>query len=308
MWRSNMNKREIATIIRQEFAEKRWKAEQKCENYIEKLKEDDQFKTLYLNYNIANLNLIKAKHISNDVENAEKNQQKAENELKDYMKKKGLNFNKLKPQYSCKKCQDTGIVNGKMCNCLSNAIAERINKENSSYNNFHTFDMINSAKMNENSEKIYKDMYNWCESFPNQIINISLLGVPGSGKTFLLECITSKLVQKGCNVVFCTAFDFNEECRKYHLSQPSKLDSYLNCDALIIDDLGTEPVLKNITQEYFYNVINLRQINNKATLISTNLSPEQLVMRYSMRTMSRLNNKQLSKSYFFSTAVDKRTY
>ena len=303
-----MTRQEIAKQVKQEFAEKRWKAEQMCENYIEKLKQNADFKTLYLNYNIANLNLIKAKHINRNIEECSQAQKSAEDQLKTFMKNNKYSFARLTPQYSCKKCQDTGIVNGKMCNCLSNAIAERINKENSSYNNFHTFDMINSAKMNENSDKIYKDMYDWCYSFPNQIINISLLGVPGSGKTFLLECITSKLVQKGCNVVFCTAFDFNEECRKYHLSQPSKLDSYLNCDALIIDDLGTEPVLKNITQEYFYNVINLRQINKKATLISTNLLPEQLVNRYSLRTMSRLNNKQLSKSYFFSTAVDKRTY
>ena len=86
------------------------------------------------------------------------------------------------------------------------------------------------------------------------------------------------------------------------------MESFLNCDALIIDDLGTEPMLKNITQEYLYNIINLRQINKKATLISTNLIPEQLVLRYSLRTMSRLNNKQLSKLYYFNTAVDKRTY
>lgn len=303
-----MNKSEISKQVKQEFAEKRWKAEQQCENYIEKLKENAEFKTLFLNYNIANLNLIKAKHLNRDVDTKTAEQQSAQDQLKTFMKANKYNFARLTPQYSCKKCNDTGILAGKMCECLSNAIAERINKVNSSYNTFHTFDMINSAKMNENSTRIYKEMYSWCENFPSEIVNISLLGVPGSGKTFLLECITSKLIEEKFDVVFCTAFDFNEECRKYHTSQPNKLDSYLKCDALIIDDLGTEPVLKNITQEYFYNVINLRQINKKATLISTNLLPEQLVNRYSLRTMSRLNNKQLSKSYFFSTSVDKRTY
>lgn len=303
-----MNKKEISTIVRQEFAEKRRKAEQLCENYIEKLKQNEEFNALYVKYNIANLNYIKAVHSSKDVEQMEQEKLLAESNLKAYMKNNRLQFARLSPQYSCKKCNDTGIVKGKMCECLSNAIAERINKANSTYNNFHTFDMINSNKMNENSEKIYKDMFNWCENFPSEITNISLLGVPGSGKTFLLECITSKLIEKGVNVVFCTAFDFNEECRKYHMSQPNKLENFLKCDALIIDDLGTEPVLKNITQEYFYNVINLRQINKKATLISTNLEPEKLVNRYSLRTMSRLNNKALSKLYYFSTTVDKRTY
>lgn len=308
MWRCNMNKKEISILVRQEFAEKRFRAEQKCENYIEKLKEDNEFKTLYLNYNISKLNLVKAKHLSKNVEQANQDFITAEQVLKEYLKNHKISFSRLSPQYSCKNCNDTGIVKGKMCECLSTAITERMAKNNSSYHSFHTFDMINSNKMNENSERIYKEMFTWCETFPNDILNISLLGVPGSGKTFLLECITSKLISLGFNVVFATAFDFNEECRKYHCSQNSKMETYLNCDALIIDDLGTEPVLKNITAEYFYNIINLRQINRKATLISTNLNPEQLALRYSIRTISRLNNKQLSKAYYFNTSVDKRTY
>lgn len=303
-----MNRAELQKKIKQEYVERRNNANIKCENYIEKLKKDEEFKNLYLNYNIANLNLIKAKHLSRDIEKANQDFIKAEDSLKTYMKNKGQSFSKLFPQYRCKKCNDTGIVNGKMCECLSNEINQRLTESLSSYKYFNNFNMINSAKMNENSEKIYKEMYKWCESFPNDIINISILGVPGSGKTFLLECICSKLIERGFNVVFCTAFDFNEECRKYHCSQDSKMESFLNCDALIIDDLGTEPMLKNITQEYLYNIINLRQINKKATLISTNLIPEQLVLRYSLRTMSRLNNKQLSKLYYFNTAVDKRTY
>ena len=71
-------------------------------------------------------------------------------------------------------------------------------------------------------------MYKWCESFPNDIINISILGVPGSGKTFLLECICSKLIERGFNVVFCTAFDFNEECRKYSKKLEEETNIVLN--------------------------------------------------------------------------------
>lgn len=303
-----MDRFELQKKIKQEYVERRNKANIRCENYIEKLKQDEKFKTLYLSYNIANLNLIKAKHLNKEVEKFNKDFKTAEEELKNYMKEKNQSFSRLFPQYKCKKCNDTGIINGKMCECLSNEIAERMASNLSSYKYFNAFNMINSAKMNEASTKIYKDMFYWCETFPNDIINISILGVPGSGKTFLLECICSKLVEQGFNVIFMTAFDFNEECRKYHCSQDSKMDSFRTCDALIIDDLGTEPLLKNITQEYLYNIINLRQVNHKATLISTNLNGEQLALRYGIRTISRLNNKQLAKSYYFSTNIDKRTY
>lgn len=312
-----MTKQEIIKQIKNEMSKRRHTAEVNCDLYIEKLKQDPEFKTLFLNYNIANLKLIKEKHnasvttASNNLHNAEEQFDRAKESLMQYLKAHNINPSKLKPQYKCKLCEDKGIVDGKMCKCLSEEINKRLSEENSTYNKMHTFSMVNQNKMNENSNKIYKEMYNWCNTFPNEIVNINLFGSVGTGKTFLLECITSKLRENGKNVIFITAFALNEECRKYHFSQPNNLDNILSCDCLIIDDLGTEPVLKNITTEYFYNIINLRQINNKATLVSSNLNPlnekyeTELIRRYSERTISRMLNKQLSKSYVFSSP-DKR--
>jgi len=312
-----MTKQEIITKIKNEMSNRRHIAEVNCDAYIEKLKLDPEFKTLFLNYNIANLKQIKAKHLAvvNNMQEDEsviKEFESAKQSLNDYLKKYKINPAKLRPQYKCKDCEDKGIVNGKMCKCLSDEINKRLSEENSTYNKMHTFGMINQSKMNENSNRIFKEMYEWCNTFPNSILNINLFGSVGTGKTFLLECITSKLRERGFNVVFITAFALNEECRKYHFSQINNLENILNCDALIIDDLGTEPVLKNITTEYFYNIINLRQINSKATLVSSNLNPlnamyeTELIRRYTERTISRMLNKALSKSYVFNS-VDKRT-
>lgn len=312
-----MTKQEIITKIKNEMSNRRHIAEVNCDSYIEKLKLDTEFKTLFLNFNIANLKLIKAKHLA-VVNNREvdseisKEFEECKTALENYLKEHKINPAKLKPQYKCKLCEDKGIVNGKMCKCLSDEINKRLSEENSTYNKMHTFNMINQSKMNENSNRIFKEMFEWCNTFPNNILNINLFGSVGTGKTFLLECIASKLRERGFNVIFITAFALNEECRKYHFSQSNNLDNILNCDALIIDDLGTEPVLKNITTEYFYNIINLRQINNKATLVSSNLNPlnelyeAELIRRYTERTISRMLNKALSKSYIFSS-IDKRT-
>lgn len=295
-----MTKKEVINEIKNEMANRRHTAEVKAENFIERLKEQDsEFKTLYLDYNLANLNLIKAKHLNVDIGEAQLKFDECEKRLNEHLASKKISRKRLLPQYQCKLCEDKGIYQGKMCACLSEEINKRLSNDNSTYTRFHTFNMVNSNKMNENLTRIYRDCYNWCESFPSNIININLLGDVGTGKTFLLECCASKLIERGFNVMFLTAFDFNEECRKYHFSQPNLIGNIFNCDLLIIDDLGTEPVLKNITVEYLYNVINLRQARNKATMISTNLDFNSLMTRYGERTFSRMTHKSIALNYSF---------
>ena len=305
-----MTKKEIISELKTQMASRRHLAQVKCENYIEKLKKDDQFKKVYLNYNIANLNLVKAKHSFKDDEVQLKAEilkfEKAKQELDNYLKQHNISAKKLVPQYACKLCEDKGIYQGKICKCLAEEINLQLSKNLSTYNKFHTFNMVNSNKMNENSIRVFNEVRNWCETFPNEITNINLLGDVGTGKTFLLECVCSRLIETGKNTLFLTAFDFNEECRKYHTNQPNCLDNIMNCDALIIDDLGTEPILKNVTSEYLYNVVNLRQTKGKATLISSNLDFNAIMNRYGERTFSRLVNKAVAKSYLL-IGKDKRT-
>ena len=258
--------------------------------------------------NLDNLGLTagELKVLKDDMEDKKEKFLQVESEYFDFLKENHISIKSLLPKYDCQICQDKGIVNGKMCSCLIDDLNSKLAEVNSSYSRFNTFEMANSNLMNEGYTKIYKEMFDWCNEQPNEIININLMGGVGTGKTFLLECIASQLLKNKKDVIFTTAFNFNEECRKYHFSQPNKLEEYLNCSYLVIDDLGTEPNIKNITQEYLYNVVNLRQVNRKTTLISTNLSPEQLVDRYGMRTVSRLTNKQLSKAYLL-TGIDKRS-
>ena len=103
-----------------------------------------------------------------------------------------------------------------------------------------------------------------------------------------------RIVKKGVVVIYKTAFEINELARLYHMGKSFDFSDCLNADVLLIDDLGTEPVLKNVTKEYLYNLINTRQINNKPTLISTNLSLDNILNRYDERIFSRLANKNLS--------------
>ena len=58
-----------------------------------------------------------------------------------------------------------------------------------------------------------------------------------------------------------------------------------NCDLLIIDDLGTEMTNTFVASQLF-SCLNERHLRQKATIISTNLSLEELRDRYSDRVFS----------------------
>ena len=70
----------------------------------------------------------------------------------------------------------------------------------------------------------------------------------------------------------------------------------LQSDLLIIDDLGTE-LSNSFTISQLYYCIDYRYNNNKSTIISTNLSFEDLREKYSERTLSRIvSNYKMKKA------------
>ena len=118
-----------------------------------------------------------------------------------------------------------------------------------------------------------------------------LSGAVGVGKTYLMECVVNELVENGTFVLYQTAFAMNQNLLKIHcgsMEEKEGLNDYLNCDLLCIDDLGTENIIKNVTIEYLYSIINERMINNKKTIITTNLNISQLNDRYGERICSRM--------------------
>ena len=219
----------------------------------------------------------------------------------------------LEPKYTCSKCNDTGyelLSNGtKMCNCFKQElINEAYNKSNLyrlQEDNFENFDIsLFSSEANiqkygtnlsprENIEKIKNLCLNFIDNFDdsNQK-NLLFTGTPGIGKTFLSSCIANELLNKGYTVLYQTApvlldciFEY-----KYNSKDTSKelYDNLFNVNLLIIDDLGTE----NLTSAKFselFTIINSRLLNPKTkTIISTNLSLENLAKNYDDRILSRL--------------------
>ncbi len=213
------------------------------------------------------------------------------------LKKLNIDESTLLPKYSCKKCDDTGYVNGKMCSCLKKLINEELYKQSGLNHKLNSFNKDDCKIFDDTKtmQQIYKTMQKWCNSPTSNYLNIILTGKTGVGKTHLMECMADDLI-KNENIVFWTsAFNLNQLLLKYHTTfDETKLEyisNLLDADYLFIDDLGTEPILKNVTIEGLYNIIAERVENNKKTIISTNLNPEDIQNTYGERIFSRLLNK-----------------
>lgn len=301
-----MNRTQLINEIKLNLDKKRHQAQILADQYVQELCKDAEFKRIYTNYNQAKIDLIKLKYGGTDLQilEASNSFEKLKQLYNNYMSSHKIDIRRMEPQYECSKCNDTGVVGMKMCDCLKLELNRRLSEQNKQYK-FVTFKDCKSD-LSPSLTKIYDMAKTWCERYPNShVLNINMVGGTGTGKTFLLECMASELINRGFNVMFTTAFALNDECRKYHFSLPSKVNEFMDCDVLIIDDLGSEPLLKNITIEYLFNIINLRQKRYKPTLISTNLSMEEILCRYDDRVLSRISNKLVALTIPF-TGIDIR--
>jgi len=154
-----------------------------------------------------------------------------------------------------------------------------------------------------NTRAQMEDMYKKLERYTGDLESakaavVSMLGNTGVGKTHLCYCATSNAIANGYYTVFTTAFELNANFLKYHLAKIHEkeaiLNSYLHCDLLIIDDLGTEPKYNNVTEEYLYLVLSHRISQGLKTIINSNLNLEQIRNNYGERIFSRLSRKDTS--------------
>lgn len=212
----------------------------------------------------------------------------------------------LDPIYTCPQCKDTGYINGEKCSCLrqklidlvyeQSNIKERLEDENFSHFNYEYYSNRTAGKR-PSPRKYITDVVKECKEYIQNFAadrgNILFYGAPGVGKTFLTNCIARELLDQGFMVVYLTSFQFFDILSEYVFRKDSLQDNgvsfqyMMDCDLLIIDDLGTE-VINSFVASQLFQCLNQRLLNRKGTIISTNLSLSQIKDAYSERVYSRI--------------------
>ena len=214
----------------------------------------------------------------------------------------------LEMQYNCPDCKDTGYKDGIKCHCFrqreidllyaQSNIREVLERENfetlsMEYYDRERIDGRVGMTVYDYMSMVIGECKAYVENFGREKGSILFTGSTGCGKTFLSNCIARELLRQCYSVVYLTAtdmFDILSESRFGGRDGEEVRDRaayILDCDLLIIDDLGTE-LINTFTASQLFYCINERLTKKLGTIISTNLALSRMQDEFTERVTSRI--------------------
>ncbi len=232
-----------------------------------------------------------------------------------------MNPEDLSPVAFCEHCGDHGFVGKEMCDCFGEQciLAQLAELNPLLQGNLHAFEQFNlkyysteqwagmpicpRENMNENL-KICKAYAKNNQNFPYK--NLLLIGSMGLGKTFLSGAIARAVTLQGHSVKYGTAnkvFDlfqdrmFRKDDKVAYEFALEEINGFLSCDLLVVDDLGAE-FSTSVVETALYELVNSRLVDGLRTVISTNLSQEELKKRIPPQVQSRLDGEYYTCDFY----------
>lgn len=304
-----MNARDkVRAKLKAELAELRRAEQDDAARRLAKARENKDFVDAERALAKANIALASARARGESTSKLETGLKKAQTAYDSALKRLGAD---VSVHYRCDKCRDIGFdKDGEPCDCVKAQFIDMLKAECGAENiPPFTFADDRSASLDCSQKEelgwLYKRFRQFCDGFDKTSVKVIFLcGKPGIGKSSLAYAAANELLSRGRSVCCLTAFEFNNAMLKYHTSplaaRAAIMEPVTDSDLLIIDDLGTENVLRNVTCEYLYNVVDSRISRGKKTIVTSNLTPEALMARYGERTISRMLNKSYAKAYLLS--------
>lgn len=229
----------------------------------------------------------------------------AQKELKSLLRAHGLPEDHLETNYTCKLCGDTGSIGIEMCSCFR-SLLEKLAFEEAGKRSPLRFSSFEDFRLEYYSDEVLPEYQcsararmaeilafcrNYAADFDTDCPNLLFCGETGLGKTHLSLAIAGEVIKKGFTVLYNSAQNIFNELQKEYFGKAENRGKFealvLECDLLILDDLGAE-FTTPFTDAALYNIINTRINTRRPTVISTNLKLNEIEARYEKRISSRL--------------------
>ncbi len=233
---------------------------------------------------------------------------------KELMRSAGYPEDYLSPHYECELCEDTGYIGSEKCRCFKKLEAEVI------YLNSGIPSMLKRENFENFDLEIFDDEEVLKELAPNLTItqrgymedivcpkvrgflrgfeengegNLLMTGPAGTGKTFLSNCIAGEAIKQCRSLIYESSAELFDRLSKDNFSREKdeelsgRVKEIYDCELLVIDDLGTE-LTSSFTNSSFFMLLSHRLRLGRSTIISSNLSLNQMSKVYGERIVSRL--------------------
>lgn len=223
-------------------------------------------------------------------------------ELRDRLTAAGFDADYLQPVYACDICHDTGYVGEPIherCSCFARRMrAHAARRPGEGLDIGETFERYDKTVYADPYQGKMEKLRTFCETYADTFpggerLNLLMFGMSGLGKTYLLNCIGNRVHQRGGEVLKVTAYQLTERMRASIFARDEQaFAELLQVPLLLLDDLGVEPTIPNVTIEQLFTLLNERSLSRLHTVISTNLQLDELTRRYTERVCSRMFDRQ----------------
>ena len=255
----------------------------------------------------AGLDAVKAIGMKEDADSylraLKENSLQAQAKRRALLREGGFPEDYLSTPYTCKACSDSGFVDGIRCACMDalmksiaySALCSDFPLDKNTFDRFNlnlyskSLDPTLGEAPYDRMKKIFAYCKQYADEFSLKVPSLFFFGETGLGKTHLSLAIAGQVVQKGFGVIYGSAQNLIGKMEREHFKGENEgvTDSILTCDLLILDDLGAE-FTSSFSVAAMYNIINTRLQSGLPTIISTNLTANELEKRYTRRITSRI--------------------
>ena len=215
----------------------------------------------------------------------------------------------LEPKFTCPLCQDTGVAQGKTCQCVRREM-QRLRREeieamsSLSVTRFDTMkldyypntrDPQTGRSVRQYMAELLADLQDYAAAFDLDSENLMFTGNAGLGKTHAALAVAGSARANGDAGIYIFSPDILSRVAPLHVGAPpagekdALLETVTGADLLILDDLGTE-FNSSFVISTLYSLLNDRLGRRRPTILTTNITDGALLEKlYTEKVASRIS-------------------